>query len=211
MTRPRRARWPARLVLLLILLWIGSVLWFGAILPRQVSDQIRGTDAIVVLTGGGERIGTGLDLLGNGFAKKLFISGANQQTAAPTIRNLRARSDLFDCCVVVGFEATDTAGNAIETAVWMQGEGYLSLRVVTAAYHMPRSILEFERAMPEMEIIPHPVFLVALPLDQWWRSPRAMTLIAGESFKYWMAWVRAGIIGVPAERRPVKANTTPEK
>jgi hypothetical protein len=38
-----------------------------------------------------------------------------------------------------------------------------------------------------------------------------MTLIAGESFKYWMAWVRAGIIGVPAERRPVKANITPEK
>ena len=41
----------------------------------------------------------------------------------------------------------------METAAWMRSEGYRSLRLVTAGYHMRRSLFEFARAMPEMRII----------------------------------------------------------
>ncbi len=196
---------------ILALLWAGSVLWFGANQPRAVADPDRVTDAIVVLTGGGERIGAGIELLEAGRGKKLLISGANQRAAEPTSRNLRDRSDRFDCCIVIEFEAADTAGNAAETALWMAGEGYSSLRIVTAAYHMPRSLLEFRRAMPGIELVPHPVFPSAVPREGWWRTPRAARLIAGESFKYWLAAIRARLIASPAERRPVRATLNPDQ
>ena len=39
-----------------------------------------------------------------------------------------------------------------------ESEGFHSLRLVTASYHMPRSMLEFARAMPDIAIVPNPVF-----------------------------------------------------
>src|SRR3546814_9566295 len=38
---------------------------------------------------------------------------------------------LFECCVDLGFEAADTAGNALETAGWLNAHGYKSIRLVT--------------------------------------------------------------------------------
>ena len=43
---------------------------------------------------------------------------------------------------MLGREADNTHGNARETAGWMRGEGYRSLRLVTSWYHMRRSLLE---------------------------------------------------------------------
>ena len=40
----------------------------------------------------------------------------------------------------------------------MRQRGYHSLRLVTGGYHMPRSLLEFSEALPEAEVVPHPVF-----------------------------------------------------
>jgi len=33
-----------------------------------------------------------------------------------------------------------------------------TLRVVTAAYHMPRALIELRRTLPQVELVPHPVF-----------------------------------------------------
>ena len=49
-------------------------------------------------------------------------------------------------------------GNAEETAAWMAEGDRTSLRLVTAAYHMPRSLALFRRLMPDTKILPHPVF-----------------------------------------------------
>ena len=59
---------------------------------------------------------------------------------------------------MLGHTADNTVGNALETAVWMQQEGYRSLRLVTSWYHMHRSLLEFGRAMPRVRVVAHPVF-----------------------------------------------------
>ena len=45
-------------------------------LPRPADD--RPTDAIVVLTGGANRIERGLDLLQRGRAKRLLVSGVDR-------------------------------------------------------------------------------------------------------------------------------------
>ncbi len=58
-----------------------------------------------------------------------------------------------------------------------RGGLFHSLRLVTANYHMPRSLLEFARAMPDIEIVPHPVFPEISRGPHWWAA-------AGE-FRRW--------------------------
>src|SRR3546814_12475 len=98
--------------------------------------------------------------------------------------------DDLSCCVVLGYEADNTRGNAVETAAWMKEQGFDSLRLVTATYHMPRSLLEFHRTMPNIEIVPHPVFTEHFKRDDWWRWPGSTALLLTEYTKYLVAQVR---------------------
>jgi len=93
---------------------------------------------------------------------------------------------------VLGYEAMDTAGNARETAAWVSAEGYTSLRVVTAAYHMPRSLVELASAMPGVTLVAHPVFPERVRLDAWWSWPGTASLVATEYTKYLVSRLRAG-------------------
>src|SRR3546814_5646529 len=96
----------------------------------------------------------------------------------------------LSCCVVLGYEADNTRGNAVETAAWMKDQGFTSLRLVTATYHMPRSLLEFRRLMPNIEIIPHPVFTEHFKRDDWWMWPGSSSLLITEYTKYLGAMLR---------------------
>src|SRR5262249_54010933 len=93
-----------------------------------------------------------------------------------------------------GHEAADTAGNAAETEAWMEHEGFHSLRLVTASYHMQRSLLEFHRAMPEMTIVPHPVFPEGFMRSTWWAWPGTLTLIVSEYHKYMLSAARYWLV-----------------
>ena len=59
--------------------------------------------------------------------------------------------------VTLGRFATSTRGNGMEIADWAREHGIHSLRVVTAGYHMPRSLLELRRNLPDVLLVPHPV------------------------------------------------------
>lgn len=179
--------------LVALLLLVGLIgLWrFAAAIPSEVTSPDRTTDAIVVLTGGSLRVEGGLRLLADGKAKKLFISGVYRGVDVNELLHVSRQSpDSVACCVVLGHEADNTLGNARETAQWMASEGYHSLRLVTASYHMPRSMLEFTRAMPDIEIVPNPVFPEFLQAAPWWQSRRSAVLIASEYSKYLAAMVR---------------------
>ncbi len=169
-------------------LWVGGLVWFGEQeVPRRVEEEalFTNTDAIVVLTGGAGRLGIGIELLAQGRASKLFISGVYRGVdVAEILRVSRHDPEALECCIEVGYDATDTAGNARETARWMAAEGFQSLRLVTASYHMPRSLAEFRRAMPDVELVPHPVFTDTVRVEAWWSSPRSVGLIASEFTKY---------------------------
>lgn len=187
----RRYRWLARIALgfglALVLLWCGGLVWFSQQIPHRVEDPDTVTDAIVVLTGGAGRLTTGLDLLARRQAEKLFISGVYQGVdVAEILRLSRQAPEELECCIELGYSATDTAGNARETARWMTIEGFTSLRLVTASYHMPRSLVEFRRAMPDVALTAHPVFTDNVHIDSWWRWPGTANLIAVEFTKYLM-------------------------
>jgi uncharacterized SAM-binding protein YcdF (DUF218 family) len=179
------------LVLLLGLVWLVGLWRFAAAIPSNVTAPERQTDAIVVLTGGSLRVEGGLRLLAEGKAKKLFISGVYRGVDVTELLHVSRQSpDSVACCVVLGHAADNTLGNARETAQWMESEGYHSLRLVTASYHMPRSMLEFTRAMPDIEIVPNPVFPEFMQESSWWQSRRSVSLIASEYSKYLAALVR---------------------
>jgi len=72
----------------------------------------------------------------------------------------------------------------------MRQQGFRSLRLVTAWYHMPRSLLELDRAMPEIEIIAHPVFPDETSQEYWWASRSTVVLLASEYGKYLAALLR---------------------
>ncbi|HEY6335433.1 MAG TPA: YdcF family protein [Alphaproteobacteria bacterium] len=174
-------------------LWVGGLAWFASTIPSKVEDPDSVTDAIVVLTGGSERLDAGLALLAQGKARKLFVSGVYHGVDVEEL--LRTAHDApanLECCIVLGYAADSTLGNAAETEKWMDAEHYRSLRIVTAAYHMPRSLLEFRRAMPQVRLIPNPVFPERVKSD-WWFWPGSAYLVLGEYHKYLAALARDSI------------------
>ncbi len=69
--------------------------------------------------------------------------------------------------------------------------------VRTAAYHMPRSLLEFRRLLPDAEIVLHPVFPDQVKQRDWWRWPGSASLIVSEYSTYLVARVRGLFDGRP--------------
>jgi len=194
-TRERRRR--RRLLVLLVLMIAGLGIWAWGLgrfvddIPREVADGQRKTDAIIVLTGGTLRLETGFALLAQHSADKLLVSGVDKSVPIEEVLRVTGitRDDLA-CCVTLGYMAEDTGSNASESAAWVRNNRIKSVRLVTSGYHMPRSLLEFRAALPDVEIVPHPVFPEQVMIDEWWRRPGTASLVIGEYNKYLLAALR---------------------
>jgi uncharacterized SAM-binding protein YcdF (DUF218 family) len=177
-------------IVLLAGLWIAGLQWFVDLVPHEGPADPSTTDAIVVLTGGSGRLDEGLRLLAAGLGGELFVSGVAHGVDVATLLKLARRTpEGLDRRISVGYRADNTAGNARETAAWMRSRGFASLRLVTASYHMPRSLFEFRRAMPNIRLVVHPVFPPQFKRDQWWAWPGTATLLGREFTKYLIARV----------------------
>jgi uncharacterized SAM-binding protein YcdF (DUF218 family) len=157
----RRARHAFRLFLTagagLTVAW---VLGFGWFLHLATWDDraIPHVDAIVVLTGGRDRVEVALHLLAGGAANRLLVSGAGDRTDLAVLAHLAGIDPApLEQQITLGHAARSTRGNALETAAWSREQGIGSLLVVTAWFHMPRALLELRRALPEVTLHPYPV------------------------------------------------------
>lgn len=141
-----------------LLVWFGGYLWY---INKLTSDELtvnEKTDAIVVLTGGQNRLNVAIKLLEDGLAEKLYISGVDEKvTRAELLNLLGSKKELEECCIESGNQAEDTVGNAIETLKWLENNNIKTLRVVTSLEHMPRAMVEFNRFIPKIKFIEHPV------------------------------------------------------
>lgn len=187
---------PARLTLmgalLLAALWLAGLEWFTRDIVMSPPAGATPADAVVALTGGSNRLETGFDLLKRGMGKKLFISGVYRGVEVKQLLDKWKKADHggLDCCVVLGFEADDTIGNARETLKWMEEEKFSSAYLVTANYHMERALLVFHTIAPGINFIPWPVNPEGLNIADWWRNPTYRTVILHEYSKYLvtLAW-----------------------
>ena len=91
----------------IVLLYLLGYAIFAVALPRPAGGQA--TDAIVVLTGGAKRIERGLDLMAQGKAKRMLVSGVARTVRAEELAaQYQADEALFRCCVDLGSESVDT-------------------------------------------------------------------------------------------------------
>jgi uncharacterized SAM-binding protein YcdF (DUF218 family) len=185
------AGWTGAALGLLAGAWCAGFLWFVAQIPDSVDDPVTQTDGVVVLTGAAGRLGEGIELIKAGKAKELFVSGVYRGVDVTRLLDA-SRSNPHDvaCCIVLGHTADDTEGNAYETAAWVRQRGFASLRVVTSSYHLPRSLLELRHTLPDVTLVPHPVFAESFKRAQWWAWPGTSYLIASEFSKYLLVYLR---------------------
>lgn len=188
-TRFRPLRALVILLATLLLIAAGGFLQFLTLIPEQAPRSLKAApmdvDAIVVLTGGRDRIHTALALLDNGTGARLLISGVNTDTSRDDLAaEFGGTSSRFDCCVDLGFQARTTIGNADETAKWASDKGYASLAVVTSDYHMPRSLLLLAEEMPDATLVPVPVASEGLSGDAGFASVRVARILVSEYAKY---------------------------
>lgn len=179
------------LVTLVALAGVGFLMFWSLITPEPAAEVAR-ADAIVVLTGGDARIPEAVKLLSQGKGRRLLISGVNPTTTRTELAALAPGSSqhLFRCCVDVGREARDTIGNADETGQWVKERRFKSLIVVTASYHMPRSLMELRRTLPGVRLIAYPVQPRNVHVNTWWAHPGTMQLLATEYLKFMPAFAR---------------------
>lgn len=173
---------------------VSALIGFGSFAGRVSGMNTPGSavqaDAIIVLTGDAGRLQAGAMLLRNGAAQRMLISGVHSTVSEDDIL---AQSSLeqaqLDCCVTLDREAFDTVGNARETARWARANSYNRLIIVTSDYHLPRSLLEMKRAMPNTELIAYPV-RTSPP----WETPATVRLWIQEYAKYATVWVGSALL-----------------
>jgi len=138
----------ARLVGLIVLLYATAFLWFAVTLPGPLGHAR--TDAVLVPTGGAGRIARGLEVLRDGDAKRMFVSGVDPEVKPREFaKEFSVRPAEMTCCVTLGFLAVDTRTNAGEAAQWMTSNDVRTVRLVTTDWHMRRAAAELRHTIPE--------------------------------------------------------------
>ncbi|SOC84351.1 Uncharacterized SAM-binding protein YcdF, DUF218 family [Ensifer adhaerens] len=179
-------------VLLLAGLLFGGFLRFADTVADLAPPEKPKADAVVVLTGGTQRIDQAVNLLETGTGQRLLISGVHPDTSAARIREMtRAPQSLFVCCVDLGYDAIDTVGNALETAKWVHAHKYRRVLVVTSNYHMPRSLLELHRIDPATQYVGYPIVYTDLKSENWMAMPEVVKAMLSEYVKLVGATIRA--------------------
>lgn len=173
-----------RILSFILLAWALGFAWFAVLLPQPV--EITKTDAVVVLTGGANRIDRGLDILKSGKSRKMLISGVDRDVRPSELAAQYAGSGkYFDCCIDLGFASVDTRSNALETARWAARNKVKTLRLVTHDWHMRRARFELDRALPSN---------IAVTNDAVSTQP-SLTALFKEYNKYWLRAV-ASLLGI---------------
>ncbi len=196
------------LLIIAAMIWGVGLLTFATRVEQSTpAPEPAVADGIVALTGGSSvRLETAMGLLERGRGKRLLISGVNDAATREDIRTVtKAYNRIFDCCVDLGREAQDTVGNAAETAEWSKANGFRTLIVVTADFHMPRSLVELRAAMPGVTLVPHPVVTAQLNARAWESGGRDFRVMTGEYSKYLAVLAREAFLSLGPDDTPTAA------
>ena len=183
------------LVLFLAASWLLGFLWFcHAIYHFKPDDNIK-TDAIIVLTGGKNRLSEAAKLLNQGLGDKLFISGVSKKTSLQDLKNRGDLTLLNEDDIILDKQSTNTVENAIEAVEWVKKNQFDSIRLVTSNYHILRSQQEFRALDKNLKIILHPVYSENVS-RKWWKNMGSFFLIASEYNKFLIVWLRSHLLGI---------------
>lgn len=177
-------------VVLIFFGWLGGFFWFVQDLERIEPKDLRKTDALVVLTGGKNRIADGFNLLGKGLADYMLISGVRSGTKLEELVPKELRDQDFSQRVFLDYESRTTRENAANSLRWLKDRNLKSMRLITANYHMRRSLLEFKNLKSPIEIHRHPLEMKDVQEKQWLEDENLLWLYVKEYSKYLGAMTR---------------------
>lgn len=187
-------KWLTGIGFVLILGFIAGLQHFVLTLPKSPSGTGPPSDGIVVITGGQQRLATGLHILQDGVSKKMLVSGVGPGVNKAILANelgldAVGRATLA-CCVELEFEAGDTRGNAVAAARWVRDNQLTSILLVTANYHMPRAALVFQTHLPQLTLNLWPVSPHEFDPQSWWQTASILRLLGREYAKYLTEYAR---------------------
>ena len=144
---------------LFLLLGTFSIWLFGVFSFYQTTQSISSTkgtvDGLVILTGGNERIKTGLEQIINLNASRILISGVGKNIKISAIQRHQLQKHIHLLELIdIGYGAVNTFSNALEAAIWVRTHQFKNIGLVTSRFHIPRSLWLFKQAMPEITIYP---------------------------------------------------------
>jgi uncharacterized SAM-binding protein YcdF (DUF218 family) len=188
-----------------VVIWIALFFYFISSI-ENTAKEIRNdydlktpTDAIIVYTGGSERIRHSLYLLDNGLSNKLFISGVNIKVRLVELLDVhdipKEKWADFAKKITLGYNATDTIQNAEEIKSWIKSNKINSIRLVTSNYHIDRALIETEYKLQQddIKIYPHPVIPINVRIDKWWAFAGTRNLLLSEYNKLIASWIRINL------------------
>jgi uncharacterized SAM-binding protein YcdF (DUF218 family) len=176
--------------------WCAGLIWFVCTIPVTMTPPDVKADAMIVLTGGNGRVERGFEMLAEGAAPILFISGVGSKVTLPEMLAAHATPEIRQsirnrgAMIVLGHRASTTRTNAREVAAFAKDRELHSLRLVTAHYHMTRSMLEFHHALPDVTLIADPVFPDGFRREALWDHKNTRRLLLSEYHKYFAARFR---------------------
>lgn len=153
-------------------------------------------DVIIAVSGGDTtaRAQEAIDLYKDGWAPRLIFSGAALDTTGPSnaavMREQALSQGVPSSVITIEQQSQTTEQNAAKTSSILTSKDIQSAIVVTSAYHMKRTMIEFRRSAPNVSFRAHPVASDDQWSSWWWTTPYGWYLAISELIK--IAVVKAG-------------------
>lgn len=176
-------------LLMLFMAWTAGFVLFNQEINSYETDNTTKTDAIIVLTGGRNRITEAVKLLNEGMGEKMLISGVQKNISPKDIEKRNAVNLTDKPEIEFEKQSKNTVENAIKTNEWIKQNNIHSIRLVTSNYHIPRSLQEFKAQNTNLEIIINPVYSEKVS-KKWWKNIGSFRLIASEYNKFLFVYLK---------------------
>jgi uncharacterized SAM-binding protein YcdF (DUF218 family) len=153
-----------RLVLAVVAAWVVACLLFFTWSPWDGGTPAH-ADAVVVLSGGRDRLPPALDLIRRGVAKTLAISTVSRTKPWPLGQRL-CRAGRYHDADVLCFDARpySTRGEAEAVERLVRKRDWTRVVVVTSRFHVTRAHMLFRRCYDRK------LWMVGVPRT-WWKLP----------------------------------------
>lgn len=152
------------------------------------SDILTKVDAIVVVSGDGDRMKHAIDLYKQGYAPKLILSGAARDglTSNALAMHLEAsRSGVPNEAVILEEKAYNTYENALYTKEIILAQGMKNIILVSSPYHQRRVYETFKSIFKgtNIKLQNSPSPYSTWKADNWWNSDKELHLTQEELVK----------------------------
>lgn len=188
-----------KILLITLIFWLAGLVYFIEEIKSAKFNQLKKTDYIYVLTGDKNRIDTGFNLLIEGWAEKLFISGVGSDSTINDIMKNQTKAldkSRIKDKVKLGQKARTTVGNALELTEIHKNEKINSIILVTSSYHMIRAKFIFAKMAPNVEIIEFSSSSSEFLNNRWWENDRNLYLVISEYNKLIWFLIRYYLLGI---------------